>query len=201
LRSKNPEYYKTLLSFIDSYQQAHGVSPTTRTIAAETGVSNSTVSRYLQDLRKEGKIEYKGHKGIVTHKMKQTKASTVLVPLLGSIACGIPKYADGNIEEYIPLPVSLFGKGDFFLLHAKGDSMIDAGINDGDLVLIKKQNTAEPGQVVVALINEDATLKRFYPEPEKKLIRLHPENSKMNDIYVKHCIIQGVAVKALKDIN
>jgi len=201
LRSKNPEYYKTLLSFIDSYQQAHGVSPTTRTIAAETGVSNSTVSRYLQDLRKEGKIEYKGHKGIVTHKMKQTKASTVLVPLLGSIACGIPKYAEGNIEKYIPLPVSLFGKGDFFLLHAKGNSMIDAGINNGDLVLIKKQNAAEPGQIVVALIDEDATLKRFYPEPKKKLIRLHPENKEMNDIYVEHCIIQGVAVNVLKNIN
>lgn len=200
MRSKNPEYYKTLLSFIDSYQEAHGVSPTTRTIAAETGVSNATVSRYLQDLRKEGKIEYKGHKGIVTRKMKQTKASTELVPLLGSIACGIPKYADGNIEEYIPLPVSLFGKGDFFLLHANGDSMIDAGINNGDLVLIKKQNTAEPGQVVVALMDDEATLKRFYPEPKKKRIRLHPENKKMNDIYVESCIIQGIAVKVLKDI-
>jgi repressor LexA len=200
LRSKNPEYYKTLLSFIDSYQQAHGVSPTNRIIAAETGVSNATVSRYLQDLRREGKIEYKGHKGIVTRKMKQTKASTELVPLLGSIACGIPKYADGNIEEYIPLPVSLFGKGDFFLLHANGDSMIDAGINNGDLVLIKKQNTAEPGQVVVALMDDEATLKRFYPEPKKKRIRLHPENKKMKDIYVDSCIIQGIAVKVLKDI-
>jgi repressor LexA len=79
--------------------------------------------------------------------------------------------------------------------------MIDAGINNGDLVLIKKQNAAEPGQIVVALIDEDATLKRFYPEPEKKLIRLHPENKEMNDIYVEHCIIQGIAVNVLKNIN
>jgi repressor LexA len=201
LKLKSQEYYKTLLSFIDDYREEHGVSPTNRIIAAGTGVSTATVSRYLQDLRREGKIEYKGHRGIITPKMKEEKESTVLVPLLGSIACGIPKYAEGNIEKYIPLPVSLFGKGDFFLLHAKGNSMIDAGINNGDLVLIKKQNAAEPGQIVVALIDEDATLKRFYPEPEKKLIRLHPENKEMNDIYVEHCIIQGIAVNVLKNIN
>lgn len=200
MKLKSQEYYKTLLSFIDDYREEHGVSPTNRIIAAGTGVSTATVSRYLQDLRKEGKIEYKGHRGIITPKMKEEKESTVLVPLLGSIACGIPKYAEGNIEKYIPLPVSLFGKGDFFLLHAKGNSMVDAGINNGDLVLIKKQNAAEPGQIVVALIDEDATLKRFYPEPKKKLIRLHPENKEMNDIYVEHCIIQGIAVKVLKDI-
>lgn len=201
MKLKSQEYYKTLLSFIDDYREEHGVSPTNRIIASGTGVSTATVSRYLQDLRKEGKIEYKGHRGIITPKMKEEKESTVLVPLLGSIACGIPKYAEGNIEKYIPLPVSLFGKGDFFLLHAKGNSMIDAGINNGDLVLIKKQNAAEPGQIVVALIDEDATLKRFYPEPKKKLIRLHPENKEMNDIYVEHCIIQGIAVNVLKNIN
>ena len=199
MKLKNQEYYKTLLSFIDDYREEHGVSPTNRIIASGTGVSTATVSRYLQDLQKEGKIE--GHRGIITPKMKEEKESTVLVPLLGSIACGIPKYAEGNIEKYIPLPVSLFGKGDFFLLHAKGNSMIDAGINNGDLVLIKKQNAAEPGQIVVALIDEDATLKRFYPEPKKKLIRLHPENKEMNDIYVEHCIIQGIAVNVLKNIN
>lgn len=201
MKLKSQEYYKALLSFIDDYREEHGVSPTNRIIASGTGVSTATVSRYLQDLRKEGKIEYKGHRGIITPKMKEEKESTVLVPLLGSIACGIPKYAEGNIEKYIPLPVSLFGKGDFFLLHAKGNSMIDAGINNGDLVLIKKQNAAEPGQIVVALIDEDATLKRFYPEPKKKLIRLHPENKEMNDIYVEHCIIQGIAVNVLKNIN
>lgn len=201
LKLKSQEYYKTLLSFIDDYREEHGVSPTNQIIASGTGVSTATVSRYLQDLRKEGKIDYKGHRGIITPKMKEEKESTVLVPLLGSIACGIPKYAEGNIEKYIPLPVSLFGKGDFFLLHAKGNSMIDAGINNGDLVLIKKQNAAEPGQIVVALIDEDATLKRFYPEPKKKLIRLHPENKEMNDIYVEHCIIQGIAVNVLKNIN
>ena len=129
------------------------------------------------------------------------KSQAVRVPVLGSIACGIPKFAEENIEEYVRLPVSLFGKGDFFILRAYGDSMIEAGIEDGDLVLIRQQNIADEGQIVVALIDDEATLKRFYPEPQKHRIRLHPENSHMDDIFVDHCEIQGVAVKVLKDLE
>ena len=79
--------------------------------------------------------------------------------------------------------------------------MIEAGIEDGDLVLIRQQNVADEGQIVVALIDDEATLKRFYPEPQKHRIRLHPENSYMDDIIVDHCEIQGVAVKVLKDLE
>ena len=78
--------------------------------------------------------------------------------------------------------------------------MIEAGISDGDLVLVRQQSTAEPGQIVVALIDDEATLKRFYPEPEYHRIRLHPENETMDDIYVENCLVQGVAVKVLKDL-
>ena len=78
--------------------------------------------------------------------------------------------------------------------------MIEAGIDDGDLVVIRKQNDAPDGKIVVALVDNEATLKRFYKEPEKNRIRLHPENSSMEDIYVDNCIIQGVAVKVLKDL-
>lgn len=132
--------------------------------------------------------------------MKQVKESTELVPLLGNVACGVPKFAEGNIEEYVRLPISLFGRGDFFLLRASGDSMIEAGIDDGDLVLIRQQDTADPGQIVVALMEDEATLKRFYPEPGRHRVRLHPENRRMKDIVVENCIIQGVAVKVLKDV-
>ena len=124
------------------------------------------------------------------------------MPVLGVISGGIPKFAEENIEEYIRLPVSLFGTGKFFILRAYGDSMIEVGIDDGDLVLIRQQETASAGQIVVALINnEDATLKRYYPEPEKHRVRLHPENSRMDDIIVPDCAIQGVAVKVLKDLE
>lgn len=78
--------------------------------------------------------------------------------------------------------------------------MIDAGINKGDLVLIRQSDTADPGQIVVALVGEEATLKRYYPEPEKHRIRLHPENAEMEDIYVDHCIIQGVAKNVIKSL-
>ena len=78
--------------------------------------------------------------------------------------------------------------------------MIEAGIDDGDLVLMREQNTAEPGQIVSALIEDEATLKRFYPEPQNKRVRLHPENSALEDIYVSDCLVQGVAVKIIKDL-
>ena len=124
-----------------------------------------------------------------------------MTPILGKVSCGVPKFAEENIEEYVRLPVALFGRGQFFILRANGDSMIEADINDGDLVLIRQQNYADEGQIVVALMDDEATLKRYYPEPEKQRIRLHPENSRMDDIYVSDCIIQGVAVKVLKDLE
>jgi repressor LexA len=146
----------------------------------------------------DGTLEYNGHRSLASTK---TKSAAIRVPVLGNIACGIPKFAEENIEEYVKLPVSLFGKGSFFILRAYGDSMIESGIEDGDLVLIRQQNYADEGQIVVALIDDDATLKRFYPEPQKHRIRLHPENSHMDDIIVDHCEIQGVAVKVLKDLE
>ena len=105
-----------------------------------------------------------------------------------------------HVEEYFRLPVSLVGHGDFYFLRAFGESMIDAGIEEGDLVLIRHQNTARPGEIVVALVDGETTLKRFYPEPSHQRIRLHPENTSMEDIYVQDCQIQGIAVKVLKDL-
>ncbi len=96
--------------------------------------------------------------------------------------------------------VALFGRWQFFILRANGDSMIDADIYDGDLVLIRQQNYADEGQIVVALMEDEATLKRYYPEPENHRVRLHPENELLDDIYVDDCIIQGVAVKVIKDL-
>ena len=124
-----------------------------------------------------------------------------MTPILGKVSCGVPKFAEENIEEYVRLPVALFGRGQFFILRANGASMIEADINDGDLVLIRQQNYADEGQIVVALMDDEATLKRYYPEPENQRIRLHSENSQMDDIYVSDCIIQGVAVKVLKDLE
>ena len=101
---------------------------------------------------------------------------------------------------YVPLPVALFGQGDFYLLRASGKSMIEAGIDPGDLVVVRKQNTAEEGDIVVALVDNETTLKRFYRDKKHRCIRLHPENSKMKDIYVQDCTIQGVAQNVIKTL-
>ena len=201
MRSKNQDHFNLLERFIDAYIDSQGVSPSTREIASGTGLSPSTVSRYLSYMRDNGMIDYVGQRNIITQRKRMTSTESNRVPLLGAVSCGIPKFAEGNIEEYVQLPTALFGKGDFFLLRASGDSMIEAGIDDGDLVLVRHQDHADPGQIVVALIGEDeATLKRFYPEPSKGIIRLHPENSALDDIIVENCAIQGVAVHVMKSL-
>ena len=202
MRSKNNEYFDLIEGFVDDYMDSHGISPSTREIATGTGLSTATVSRYMSYMREHGMIDYVGQRNIITKRKRISATASISVPLLGAVSCGIPKFAEGNIEEYVQLPATLFGKGNFFLLRANGDSMTEAGIDHGDLVLVRCQDHAKPGQIVVALIGDDeATLKRFFPEPSKGVIRLHPENSKFDDIVVKACVIQGIAVHVLKDLQ
>ncbi|WP_352399422.1 transcriptional repressor LexA [Anaerotignum sp.] len=201
MRTKNPEYFSLLEKFIDDYYEANGGSPTVREISEGTSLSIATISRYLNYMKENGMIKYEGHRNIITRQLAQSRTQSVKVPVLGAVSCGIPMFVEENIEEYVRLPVALFGKGDFFILRANGESMIEAGIDHGDLVLIRRQNYAQSGQIVVALMENEATLKRFFPEPQQQRFRLHPENSQMNDIYVDECIIQGIAVKVLKDLE
>ena len=203
MRRKNPEHFKTIEEFIDRYIQTNDRSPSQREIAAGIGMSNANVSRYLSYMKQEGMIDYDGTRNIVTRKQEKANADTVMLPVLGAIACGMPIFAEENVEQYVRLPSSWLGRGEHFLLRTEGDSMIGIGISDGDLVIVRKQDHAEEGQVIVALIdNESATLKRYYRDDEKRMIRLHPENESMDDIYVEEnkLRIQGVAIKLLKDI-
>lgn len=200
MRSKNEDYFRLIEDYINEYKDKNGSTPTIREIEAGIGLSKSTVSRYLSYMRDNGQISYAGHRNITTKESMKTQTESVKVPVLGSVSCGVPKYAEENIEEYVRLPVALFGRGQFFILRANGDSMIGADICDGDLVLIRQQNYADKGQIVVALTEDEATLKRYYPEPKNHRIRLHPENTKLDDIYVDDCIIQGVAVKVIKEL-
>ena len=198
MRSKDKTLMATIEKFVSDYTDSNGISPTMQEVADGVGSSKATVQRYIAQLCDDGILDYSGYRTMTSTK---TKAAAIRVPVLGTIACGIPKFAEENIEEYVRLPVALFGKGNFFILRAYGDSMIEAGIDNGDLVLIRQKNYADEGQIVVALMEDEATLKRFYPEPKKHRIRLHPENSRMDDIYVDNCEIQGVAVKVLKDLE
>lgn len=198
MRSKDKTLMAAIEKFVSDYTDSNGISPTMQEVADGVGSSKATVQRYIAQLCDDGILDYSGYRTMTSTK---TKAAAIRVPVLGTIACGIPKFAEENIEEYVRLPVALFGKGNFFILRAYGDSMIEAGIDNGDLVLIRQQNYADEGQIVVALMEDEATLKRFYSEPKKHRIRLHPENSRMDDIYVDNCEIQGVAVKVLKDLE
>ena len=200
-RKKNPETFRRIEEYINTYQKENGMVPSNAELSKGLGLSPATISRYLMQMRKDGVISYSGHRTIKTRMMQKTMESSVFVPVLGQVACGLPRFAEENIDEYIPLPKSFVGPGEYFLLKAKGDSMIEIGVDDSDLVLIRHQDSAEPGQIVVALVEDEATLKRFYPEPARNRVRLHPENREMNDIYVSNCEIQGVAVKVIKDIH
>lgn len=201
MRTKNEEYFEKIEAYVDKHKDEYGVAPTVQEIANGIGIPKTTVGRYLSYMRDHGMLDYIGHRNIQTRTSQMTKTETIRVPVLGKVSCGVPRYAEENIEEYVRLPVALFGRGQFFILRANGNSMIEANIDDGDLVLIRQQDYANAGQIVVALMDDEATLKRYYPEPENHRIRLHPENSRMDDIYVKNCIIQGVAVRVLKDLE
>ena len=201
MRSKNKEYFTLIEKFIDEYREKHGAAPTLREIESGIGLSKTTVSRYLSYMRENGMLDYDSHRNIRTREFQRTREESVMVPVLGCVSCGVPKFAEENIEEYVRLPIALFGRGQFFILRANGDSMIEANIDHGDLVLIRQQNYADEGQIVVALMDDEATLKRYYPEPENRRVRLHPENKQMDDIFVDNCVIQGVAVNVLKDLE
>ena len=198
MRSKNPDTMKRIIEFVEEYYLRYNQSPSTRVIGERIGMSKGMVYNYLIEMDEKGMITYDG-KTITNDRINKINTGFIGVPVVGSIACGVPNLAEEDIEEYIPLPEKLFGKGDFFILRAKGQSMIDAGIDEGDLVVVRKQNAAENGQIAVALVDGEGTLKRIYKEDGQ--IRLHPENSSMNDIFVTDCEVQGVAVHVIKKLH
>ena len=199
MRTKDTVLMGNILDEIDRYYFMYGVAPSTRELAERVGMSHNTVARYLRDMSNRGMLEYSEGR-IVTQKMTKSKPDSVSVPLLGSISCGMPLTAEENVESYLRLPTEIIGPGEFFFLRANGDSMIEAGIADGDLVLIRVTPEANDGDIVVALVDNENTLKRIYFDRETHLVILHPENREMQDIIVNECEIQGVAVKIIKDI-
>lgn len=201
MRSKNEEVLSKIIEIINNYYFQCGEAPSMKEIADTIGISIPTASRYISELIDRGAIERNGRYGnLKTLKIIKQSEKAHKCPVVGEVACGTPILAEENIETYITLPTEYLGAGRFFILRAKGDSMINAGIDDGDLVVVRQQETAEQGEIVVALIDNDATLKRYYLDNRRKKIRLHPENDAMEDMYYKHIEIQGVAVKVLKDL-
>ena len=199
MRRRNVELMNRIIEFAEQYYLENSSSPSVRVISDKFGIGVSTAYRYLLEMDERGLITYDG-KRISNDRIEKLNSNSGVIraAVVGSIACGIPNLAEENVEEYVSLPRSMFGDGEFFILRANGESMIDAGIETGDLVVIRKQACAEDGQIVVALVEDEATLKRLYRDKGK--VRLHPENRAMDDIIVDECIFQGVAVKVIKDL-
>lgn len=204
MRSKNTSYYSTIVSFVNNYFDDIGRAPSTREIEAGTGISRPTVQRYLRELCERGEIEYDGHRGIVTDYMRGATEGTSRVLMGNSIPCGmLNEVCDADLES-IRMPTALIGNGEFFLLRAKGNSMINAGIDDGDLVLIKRCERVREGRIAAFLYdNSETTLKRF--KQDKNYIYLIPENDEMEPIIISgsdraKLIIQGEAIMVMKDL-
>ena len=200
MRIKSPEKMKQILQFINAYYAKTKQSPSIREIADFIGLAPSNALEYVLDMNERGMLTYRGgRRGIKTKYMKPQSAS--MIPLVGEIACGEPLLVEENIEDYISISSILSNSENCFALRAKGDSMINIGIADGDVVIVRKQSTANEGQVVVALIDGcEATLKRFFYDAPNHRYRLHPENDDMEDMYYEDVAIQGIVVKVIKDV-
>lgn len=178
---------KRIYDYIRDCILNRGFSPTVREIGEELGIkSTSTVHYYLKELAEEGYIIKDSMK---KRTIKLPSSDACAVPLLGTVTAGIPITAIEEVEEYIPIP-NLSGDSDnYFALHVRGDSMVGAGILDGDIIVVRKTPTCRNGDIIVALIDDEATVKRFYKE--KGYFRLMPENPAYEPIIVNEVTILG----------
>ena len=204
MRSKNPELMKEICTYVSDYYRIRRSSPSVSEIAKAVGIAKTTAYRYLVDMNERGMISYDGHT-IETPQIDKCVSGYFSAPIVGSIHCGDPETEEEHIEEYVSLPESIFGKGQFYILRASGDSMVDTGIEDGDLVVIKKQDTASVGDIVVAL-DEDSqnTLKTFdgIDEESGYAILKYENRCKYRNkvIRVRELVIQGVAKHVIKSL-
>jgi repressor LexA len=185
-----------IFDFVRSYGSEHGYPPTVRDIGKAIGLtSSSTVHAHLANLEKLGLLKRDPTKPraieVLVDKAKSAIAPAGL-PLVGQVAAGQPVLAEENIEEYVPVPGIAGGDEGEFVLRVKGDSMVNAGIFEGDYVIVRPQDTADDGEIVVALVGDEATVKRFFREAEH--VRLQPENDSLEPILSRDVQVLGRVV-------
>lgn len=185
-----------ILEYIKSEIQTKGYPPSVREIANAVGLkSTSTVHGHLTRLEKKGLLHRDAMKPRAMEVIGDpnfVRNATTAIPVVGRVTAGQPILAEENVDEYIPIPDAMLGDGEHFILLVKGESMIQAGIMDGDYVVVRKQQEANNGDIVVALIEDSATVKRFYKEHGH--FRLQPENPTMDPIYTDEVTILGKVV-------
>ena len=187
-----------ILDFLKKEIKQNGYPPTVREICNAVGLSStSTVHAHLESLERKGYIRRSPTKNRSTEILEEDFYSRmgrefVNVPIVGNVAAGVPILAEENIEDTFPIPVDHVKNDTCFMLHVKGDSMVEEGIFDGDLVLVRQQQTASNGDIVIALIDDSATVKTFYREASK--IRLQPANNAFSPMVMKDCEILGKVI-------
>ncbi len=189
-----------ILAYIEDTIRERGYAPSVREIGEAVGLrSTSTVHGHLTRLEKKGLLRRDALKPRAMGLMSSAPEdipSTCQVPVVGQVAAGMPILAEENVEELLTLPKSFVGEGDHFILRVKGDSMIQVGIYTGDYIIVRSQPDARNGEIVVALVDDEATVKRFYKE--NGYYRLQPENDAMIPIIVPRCQVLGKVVGLMR---
>lgn len=190
------EKQSEIYEFLKNYTENKGYPPSVREICEAVDLkSTSTVHGHLKRLEKKGFIKRDPTKprALEITELNTSKREMINIPIVGKVTAGVPILATENIEDTFPIPIDYIKHNrELFMLNVSGESMIDAGINDGDYAIIEQCTTANNGDIVVALIDNEATIKRFYKE--KDHIRLQPENKTMEPIIVDDCSILGKLV-------
>ena len=195
MRKKSNETRTQILEFVNTYYSQHFIKPSLRTISKGTGISAATICRYLNDMNESGEVEY-DRKHIATD-FTNTLQPANCIPVLGSVECGPGEEEQQEILQYIQMPEALVGKGTFFALIAKGESMVNAGIHPGDYVIVRQTQTANVGQIVVALHENLSNIKvlAYNDDTEQYYLQSCNDDKEMYaDIYPEDLQIQGVAV-------
>jgi repressor LexA len=193
-----------IFEFIKQYSGRHGYPPTVRDIGKAIGLtSSSTVHAHLGNLEKLGLVRRDPTKPraleLLGEAARKIAPGPSGLPLVGRVAAGSPILAEENIEEYVEVPPIAGGDDGEYVLRVAGDSMIDAGILDGDYVIVHRQETADNGEIVVALVGEEATVKRYFRESDH--IRLQPENPAMEPIRTREAAVLGKVVGVCRRVS
>ena len=195
---------REILEFIKAELLDHGYPPSVRDICSAVNLkSTSSVHSHLETLEKKGYIRKNPAKPraieILDDEFNVGRREMLSIPVIGTVAAGQPILATENIENYVPIPSDMFNNvsnNKFFILNVKGDSMINCGILNGDQIIVEQRDTAKDGEIIVALVDDSATVKRFYKE--NGYIRLQPENDTMDPIIVDDCSILGKVVGLMR---
>jgi len=204
MRRMSIETMENIISYVDQYFCDKHTTPSVNEIALGVRIPKTTAFRYLVEMDERGMIEYDGKsRTIRTPMINKFAPDSAPCPLVGSIPCGTAEEKEENIREYISLPVSLFGNGQFYILRASGDSMVDAGIEDGDNVVIRTDCDAKVGDIVVALTGDNENTLKVYggiDEETEEALLLYQNQAAYPDaqIRVKQLVVQGVAKHVIK---